>query len=166
MTNGNAPHTPRVLGRLQAAILTILLCLIVIAANPFGPLRPLADRVWPVLYALGIDVAMTPLTFDMMMMYDPKSNTSFYQHLITVVYQTARGDVTVPLEALSFYRWRIPVILFMEEFFWKADTRAHRYALCHELAQLTGPGTAFMVRLDLEDGGGEPHGLNRFHACP
>jgi hypothetical protein len=142
-----------------------LVGLIVLSANPFGPLAPAADRLWPGLAALGIDVAMTPLTFDMMMMYDPRTRTSLYERKVEVIYWTEHERRRVPFEALSFYRWRIPAILFAEEYLWGTDTRAHRYALCHELERRYGPGLAFMIQVDVPDSAAKPFGLNTLHAC-
>ena len=109
---------------------------------------------------------MTPLTADMMFMYDPATGANAYRLPVEVRYTTPAGVLHVPVDTLPFYRWRVPTILFVEEYFWKTDTRAHRYALCHELARHYGPGTGFEIHLEDARARLQDLGLNREHHCP
>ena len=152
--------------RLRTVCLSLVLAAVVLAAHPIGALRPLSYTLWEGLAVAGIDVAMTPLTFDMMLMRDTASGLSLYAHDVELHYRTAEGTVELPPERLPLYRWRIPVILFFEETWWRADTRGHRHALCHELARQAGPGSAFLVRLAVRKGTVEPYGINVWQECP
>ena len=164
MPRSRPDASPRPVWRLR--VLTALLLAILIAAHTVGAIQGLAFHLWRVLSVFGVDVAMTPLTFDMMLMYDPASRTNAYQHSVEVRYATPEGVLHVPVNTLSFYRWRVPAILFVEEWFWKTNTRAHVYALCHELARTHGPGAGFEIHMDGVDAQMQAYGLNQEHACP
>lgn len=146
------------------AVIGILAC-VVLVAFPVGPLVPVEGFLQPKLAYLGIDVSNTPLTADMMMMYDARYKKSLYLSRLDVVYRTAGGEVTVPWSELSFYGWRVPAILFIESTYWNLPVAGEVHALCRELFRRRGAGDAFVVRTDLPSDIAAAIGLNRWFPC-
>lgn len=92
-----------------------ILLLILFAAHPMEPLIPMQDKVWRALYALGIDVAMTPITSDMMLMWDEKTNARAYMsHFYLQITDTFGKEHQLPGAELDFYSLRIPILLMVD----------------------------------------------------
>jgi len=152
--------------KIRTFFLSLLLLLIIISAHPIGILTPIHKEIYPYLNALGIDISMTPITFDMMMMRDAEEKLNIYAHDIRLVYQTKTEEKIIAINELSFYRFRIPFILFVEWYRYGVYTEGHIYGICHELKRAYGPGKAWMVQVDIEDENQvKPYGFNMFHEC-
>lgn len=143
-----------------------ILGLVLSIAIPIGPLVPVEAVVQPALAYAGIDVSNTPLTADMMMMYDGRYRQSLYKSSLSVWYLRRAGDrVLVPWSELSFYGWRVPAILFIENYYWGLPARGEIHALCRELEKRRGPGDGFIVETDLPHEVASLVGLNRWFKC-
>lgn len=148
-----------------AAVVAILV-LVVSIAIPVGPLLAVEAVVQPVLAFAGIDVSNTPLTADMMMMYDSRYRQSLYRSRLKVWYLRAADEkIEVPWSELSFYGWRVPAILFIENYYWGLPTRGEIHALCRELEKRRGKGSGFLVESDLPNEVASLVGLNRWFPC-
>lgn len=152
--------------RMRLGVVIAILLLVVSIAIPIGPLLAVESVVQPVLAYAGIDVSNTPLTADMMMMYDSRYRRSMYRSRLTVWYRRGPDDrIEVPWEELSFYGWRVPAILFIENYYWGLPTQGEVHALCRELERRRGKGTGFLVESDLPSEVASLVGLNRWFAC-
>lgn len=162
---GRAPKTQGLSARARLWAVGITISLVLSIAFPVGVLARVEAVVQPVLAYLGIDVSNTPLTADMMMMYDPRYRLSLYRSRLDVRYRASAGEVQVPWRELSFYGWRVPSILFIENVYWNLPVALEISALCRELERLRGPGEAFAVATDLPAEVASLVGLNRWYAC-
>lgn len=151
--------------KLRNCFLAILLSLIFVAAHPVGFLERLNWVLWPYLNKAGLDISMTPLTFDMITMYDPGEKLNIYKYKIEVIYRTHAGDKIIPLSSLSFYGFKVPAILFVEVYRAGNDTSSFIHALSYELKKRYGPGTEFMIHVDTQDKSVQRYGLNIFFPC-
>jgi len=141
--------------------LSLLLVVIVVCAHPIGPIASVYEKLNPHLYRLGLNLSMHPVTHDMF----PEEVSNIYQYNIRVLYQTDDEVKPVPFRRLSLYRFRIPAMLFAGARLRRSNTAAYRYAICHELDRLEGPGNGFMIQVDVDDEIVHPYGLNMFHPC-
>lgn len=108
---------------------------------------------------------MTPLTFDMMMMYDSGKKLNIYKYKIDVIYRSESGDKIIPGRALSFYGFKVPAILFSEMCRAGIDTSCFIYAMSYYLKKQYGPGTEFMIHVNTDEEGVKSYGLNIFYPC-
>lgn len=150
---------------MKRILLILLFILIIIAAHPFGAIRNISYAIWPYLHAFGIDVGIVPFTCDMTFMYDVTTKTNLYSQPIEVVYKTKEGDRIISYESLPLYGWRVPALLFSDEYYHGGNTSAHLYALCQELKRKEGQGEGFIIRVNLEDRLAYRYGLNQFYSC-
>jgi len=99
----------------KRGLLVSILLLIVFAAHPMEPLIPIQNKVWRVLYTLGMDVAMTPITSDMMLMWDEKTNARAYtSHFYLQIEDTSGNEHKLAGSDLDFYFLRIPILLMVD----------------------------------------------------
>ena len=151
--------------KIRDIFLSLLLVLIFISTNPVDSFRPWTRELWVTLNKLGLDISMTPLTSDMMMMYDPTSQLNLYKHHLSVIYRSESGEKIIPVRSLPFYGFKVPAILFVGMTYAKVNTRCFVHAMSYKLGKLYGPGTEFMLRVDTDDNEVKAYGLNIFMPC-
>jgi hypothetical protein len=133
---------------------------------PRGTFSKFERVLQPTLFYLGIDVSNTPLTPDMMLMFDDRYSESMYKHPLVVSYKNIDKKVfTVSWEDLPFYKFRIPGILFIEMYYWGLPVRAEIHALCLHLVKKFGEVESFMFTSDLPDEISRASGMNRWFSC-
>ena len=109
------------------------MCVLVVGL-PFGPLEKLSEKAYYTLLPLGLDVSMTPFTYDMSMWSTEESQT--YSKKIDIILFSNHSKTIVDPKDLKFYNHKIPIILYYEMLYYNMDIVENKYALCHEFQKL------------------------------
>ena len=119
------------------------------------------------MYALGIDVSMTPLTADMISMYDKKSGYHSYTYpLDMLIYDNDNEEKVIDFKEQSFYRLKLPSLEYVGAFLSGEGLPGTIYAVCFELNKEYGPVEKWVLRA--QGGGMEAvsKGYNILQNCP
>ena len=136
---------------MRVLIVGVLLLAVLIISWPQRFLEPVEAILQPRLAVLGVDVSNTPLTPDMMFMYDFRYQKTLYRSKLRFL--AREGDETpveLPIRDLSFYGWRVPFILFIELARYQEPLEAAVHALCHETKLRQPRADSFFIESDLE----------------
>lgn len=126
-----------VMNHAKRLLLISLLLSIFIAAHPWGVYEKAANTIWSLLVPLGLDIAMTPVTSDMQLMYDKGSSVNGNLKQISVVTGWDHQVRKKSLADLNFHRFKIPFLLMSERFEnHPSDLDLYIYALCSELEKI------------------------------
>lgn len=125
--------------------------------------NPISNFTYVVLRRFGLDVAMTPITYDMSIMTDDE-NEVIYQNPLDIVVVT-RSDERMILNDLDFYRHKIPLILYFEILGYGGSLPEGKVFLCRSLGEVVKSQlSGFMLKLrrtrEIRKG------FNEFQACP
>lgn len=145
--------------------LILLFGLIIITAHPVGPLYPVATVVWPALHLTGLNVFMKPFTADMVFMYDGELKKSLYKYDLSVTYYSKSGPLEVPVQDLSFHRWRVPFTWLGIAAMNGEDPTAYIQTLCAELERSYGSGKGFRINSNAPEDVANKYGMNTLLTC-
>ena len=110
-----SPDTPFNIKNAKRASLSFLLLAIFVAANFEDSGGIITRYIYRPLSALGVDVAMTPLTADMMFMVDAKSKSALYLRQPQLLVEWLdQGQQELSFRSLDLYLFRLPLLLMME----------------------------------------------------
>lgn len=124
---------------LKRTSLILLLLSIIIAAHPHHTIQPFQDPLWRILYSLGIDIAMTPITNDMMLMWDKDRRIHSYKTQMRLHLSDFEGKSYTWLgKDLDFYFLRIPLLLMIEYEREGAPLEGFVSAICRNIAKSFG----------------------------
>ncbi len=95
-------------------VFIILMIGILIAAHPTKKLAKIQNGIWEVLYVLGIDLAMTPLTADMILMLDSATHSRGYtsDYGLMAKFSDAKEVLITELDQ-DLYFLRLPILLML-----------------------------------------------------
>lgn len=148
-----------------AAIGGLWLAMMIAAhAAAMGPMKGAADRLWSLLVIAGIDIAMTPLTADMVLMHEEQGSHSQR----SPVFKRLEGAqwATTPWRDLGFYNIRVPLLLMSEVVAneWGAD--GHVHGVCRQLRQKWPLTRGFRTEMNPPRNSDQRVGLSRDWICP
>ena len=105
----------------KRGLFVFLLAAIIFASYPLSSssstsLRSLQDFTWRVLYGLGVDVSITPITSDMALVFDSQTGDRAYLEPYTLKVELANGSsLSRTLFAdEDLYLVRLPILLMMD----------------------------------------------------
>ena len=133
----------------------------ILQAHPWGPLSKYEDTLWQSAFVLGIDSPMTPFTADMTL---PETSDP-HSRRVYVEYYAFDGHKNIFIEDLPLLTWRVPLHLFLEEYYAQTATPGVIYALCYGLEKIYGPGYAFTLRIGKDKEQLKEYGFNTPFAC-
>lgn len=145
-------------------LLFLLLLGIFISAHEILP-KELNNKLGNFLAMLGLDVAMTPLTTDMLLMQEPSSNSSYYQRNINLIVFDQVSEKKIPWELLGFYQVRIPLQLMSEYASTDMGAKGFVHAICFQLKKIEDNILAFKVELLPSKPDDALYGLNKIWKC-
>ena len=76
--------------------------------------NPVTDFSYGLLRRVGLDVSMTPITFDMSMMTDSKGQLVYEKAFDVVIDDGSEIFQVIQVGDLNFYRHKVPLNLFFE----------------------------------------------------
>jgi hypothetical protein len=148
---------------------TLMICLlgiITIGGNPYGIFTSISYQIWPILYSHGLDIAMTPFTSDMFLTHDSKSSKNFYQRKMSIlIYQKNNSIINVPVEKLTFKKFKLPFLLFVERNSERGNSSLHQNALCRSLREIYPSIKSFEPNINLSKKHVLLLGFNRKYDC-
>ncbi|MEM6731926.1 MAG: hypothetical protein AAF658_10240 [Myxococcota bacterium] len=152
--------------RLRLVVLASMLTSVILVGAPVG------SRVnqWfqATLEPLGIDLALRPVTADMIGILD-RDGSALYEHEVVLVALKGRYPLRrIALETLPLEHVRVPLVLFLERVSLGANPVDLRVAVCTALvaeAQLPAID-GFVVELVGDADAGRDFGFNIAFRCP
>lgn len=131
---------------------------------PFGPLESLSERAYESLLPLGLDVSMTPLTYDMSMLTTENSQNYSKKH--NLILFSGHLRTTISPGELKLYNHKIPIILYYEMLYYGMDVVENRYALCNQFQTfLKTKITGFQLFQEELEGNDLYKGFNEIISC-
>ena len=97
---------------------------------PFGPLEGLSIWIYKRFLPLGMDVSMTPLTYDMSML--TTNGFPVYKKTIDITLFSNNSKTTLHPKKLKLYNHKIPIILYYEMLIYNLDIIETKYAICNQ----------------------------------
>jgi hypothetical protein len=117
-------------------VFLIPLLLILVLSIGFPIDTPVGDFSYTLLRRFGIDVSMTPITYDMSMMSDEKGSL-VYEKLFKVKLVMENGEnVVIDSDRLHFYRHKVPLNLYYEILGYGGIIPEGRVFLCRSFQSL------------------------------
>lgn len=130
--------------------ISVLLISVLSVGVPFE--NPFTDFSYSFLRRFGIDVSMTPITFDMSMMTDDKGNLVYQKGFDIVIFSENLPPETISIEELDFYRHKVPINLYFEIIGYGGILPEGKRFLCLGLGDVSGKAlTGFMLNLKRKD---------------
>jgi hypothetical protein len=112
----------------------LLICVLSIGIPEDNPLK---DFSYSFLKPVGLDVSMTPITFDMSMMTDHKGQL-VYEKVFDVVIDTgSEAPQVIKVKDLHFYRHKVPINLFFEILGYGGILPEGKEFLCRSLSEFS-----------------------------
>jgi len=150
--------------QVKVGIFVFLFLSVLSIAFPYGPLEHWEDFYQPKLAYLGIDVSNTPITADMMLMYDFGTKQPLYQFPFKL---EVEGDksVTLDWQKLGFYHLKVPTILFIDNLHYGERVRLEIRAICHSLGQWVSQPKRFRYWIPSPEKTWKNYGLNQWFDC-
>lgn len=122
------------------------------------------DFSYTFLRKFGIDVSMTPITFDMSMMSDEKGNLVYEKLFKAKVVMTNGENLIIDADKLDFYRQKVPLNLYYEILGYGGVIPEGRIFLCHSFQDLTDKTVAgFMLEVKRTEQ--LARGFNELQSC-
>ena len=122
-------------------------------------------RTYQGLQTLGIEVSMTPLTFDMSLMTDGEGKSTYGKSLVLRVRTSQGTELSVDPRRLDFYRHKIPLLLFQEALSYGGQMPEGRSFLCASLGEFASDGIAAFGLFEGQGRRQSMRGLDEFHNC-
>lgn len=121
--------------------------------------------LWQSLASMGMDVSMTPITTDMLLMLEPNQKTSYYQRKIQFVVFKKNKEMVLSWDMLDFYKIRLPALLMTE--YGDSNIKAQGFinALCFQLNKIESGVNGFRIELEPLDRLDQSVGLNKNWYC-
>jgi hypothetical protein len=114
---------------LRSVFISLLLGAVLSIGVPLEPFLSWSNRLQPWLEFLGIDVSMTPITYDMTM------GNGFEKKKIDLIVKMANGDQhVINVSRLNLYKVKLPVLLLLELYEYGVDAPELRGFVCHSLS--------------------------------
>jgi len=142
---------------------------ILLAAHPWGPFKPVGDRLWAGLAQLGLDVSITPLTADMTLMREWKDGSYYQRQAQFWIRSQANGAVQwveSSWDPLDFHGVRIPLLLMLELVREGVPASGHVRGICTQLKRRWEGAEAFRVELVPAHPEDSRLGLSTVWECP
>jgi len=134
-----------------------------ISANPVWD--SLSTRLWFLLAPLGLDVAMTPFTSDMMFMGQNESQRLYQRQLTLSVISKSKALKSLPWKHVSFYGIKLPVLLMSELEFNGISTAGHIRGICYILNKEYSDIESFQIEVTPKSRNDYKYGLDTVWNC-
>ncbi len=131
----------RALQATRRLALALFFVTVAVSAHPVGIMTDAGNACWLVLSPLGLDVAMTPFTAEMMFV---GKNRKVPQ--LDVIDGATRKSFS--LGELDLYQVRIPLLLMAEREESNLDISLHTHAICRSLSRHLGRKVKTWARSD------------------
>ena len=135
-------------------ILILILLMVLLNGLPF-----IENPFLPLLETLGIDLYFQPITSDMLALYDQDKNPLYKQN-ITIIIEKEEGLEIVDLENQEFYKFKAPLLSFVETIIENGDVELSKQFLCKGLN--LEKNEKFMIKSDFKK---ENKILNKYFIC-
>lgn len=133
-------------------VILIPLLLVSVLSIGFPVETSLGDFSYMFLRRFGIDVSLTPITFDMSMMSDEKGNLVYEKIFKAKIVMTDNDSVLVDSEKLDFYRQKVPLNLYYEILGYGGIIPEGKSFLCHSFQHMVDKTVAgFMLEVKRKD---------------
>lgn len=136
-----------------------------LAAHPHPLWNTMSGISWQILAPFGLDLSMTPLTYDMTLMSDPTKD-SYYRRQAEFQWQRAGTWESVDWSRLSFHGVLIPAHLMLELVSYETNVEGHVHGICYQLRLQQPDVQAFRIRLNPPSPHDSQLGLGQTWFCP
>lgn len=147
---------------LRFYFLSFVLFLVVTIGIPVD--NPVTQFSYRLMRRLGIDVSMTPITFDMSMMTDEKGKLVYEKAFDLMIFSNGESPRVVETRDLDFYRHKVPINLYYEILGYGGIMPEGKTFMCRAFQEFSeGRITGFMLLMRKQDQAAR--GFNELQSC-
>lgn len=147
---------------LRFYFISLVLLLVITIGIPID--NPVTQFSYGVMRRFGIDVSMTPITFDMSMMTDEKGELVYEKAFDLKLFLKGANPEIVDTKKLDFYRHKVPINLYYEILGYGGIMPEGKTFMCRafqEFSQYRVTGFMLVMRKDDQ----AARGFNELQSC-